>query len=92
MSDTQRKVKFRLVTSAMGVGLVVSAAAFVMPAYASCAIPRVDTHGSIQAMGAVRHDGSISCSPGLASMAQSEQAFHVGESGVQSGTHWILNK
>lgn len=95
----RKKTGLRLIAGAMVTGLMASPAAFAATGNSSCS-PRQPaytnyTHGSIQAAGVVGSDNSmamVGCGQGAMSMAKSEQAFHTSGTGVQSGTHWILNK
>lgn len=102
MLNPRNKIGLRLIAGAMVAGLMASPAAFAAPASSGCVAQGSNTsyagqsnhaHGSIQATGVTGSSGnSMNCSPGSMSLSRSEQAFHTNGTGVQSGTHWILNK
>lgn len=101
MLTARNKIGLRLIAGAMVAGLLAGPAAFAAPAYSSCVAQGSNAsssgqtnhaHGSVQATGVVGSSNLMSCSPGSMAIAKSEQAFHTNGTGVQSGTHWILNK
>lgn len=100
MLHSRNKTGLHLIAGAMAAGLMASPAAFAAPAHSTCMGSGSDiltaqpnnTFGSIQATGVAGSNNPVDCVPGPTAFAKSEQAFQANGTGVQSGTHWILNK